>query len=369
MIFFKMATNFDSELLENIGKLNKKYNNAKVYEIYGSLPKGVVGSGRHAADLPDVSQETIVEHVAAVHKQGMKFNYLLNAPTNLAQEKTVLDKLRKKLDSLQKAGVDSITITDDSVIKIALEEYSALDVNVSLIKGIDTLEEAQKYSELGVESITLNQHTVNRNPGKIKEIVEGVSCKIYLYANVSCLDHCSIRDQHYKNYVTNAAISTEQQNKENDPFTIKCAISYLKNPVEFLKSPFIRPEDLEYYQRLGIYGFKLSDRNEPTNALTALLEAYMSQEFHGNLFNLLFRDGRKWTKALKSIGIIDEIKVPNIHMDNDKLTKMNFLQKITTLKEKELEKFYEEATEQAVEWDKQSCQEFLELLLNLDRKI
>src|SRR3989344_271120 len=317
MIKYTIATNFDSKLVEGYNQLNEKYQDAKITEIFGSLPVSVVGSGRSASSLPNITKEELKKHIELAHVHGILFNYLLNAKLNWKE--LDLNKVTGELDSLLEAGIDSVTLSDYRLIRLIREKYPTLPINVSTISGVDTFEEATEYDKLGVRSITLNFHTINRNLKKIEEIVKGIDCKIVLYANSSCLDHCAVRNTHY-DYL--GRLSRKESRLEVDPFILWCTKRFLKDQLQLLKNPFIRPEDVKEYQNLGVDTFKLSDRREPTECLLELAGVYLAQEYRGNLFTLLFR-GEQVRKMTSTLGNIP-VAPPRIHIDNTKLTQIDF---------------------------------------------
>ncbi len=344
MANFSVATNFDPELLIGIGQLNNQYSN-QVVEVYGSLPTGIVGSGRAGRELPNITPDDLQDHIALAHDSGLKFSYLLNANAGIRLEEVdYVGSVRKEIGLLLDAGVDSLTISDDSLIDLVRGEFPEMEVHLSVINGVSTVQKVKEYADKGIKVITLNQHIVNRDLQVIEDLVRSAAgVELRLYANISCLDHCPLRNQHYQ------YISSQSQSKSvslparPNPYLLGCALEYLNNPIEFLKSPFIRPEDINAYEQLGLQTFKLSDRREPTPALIRLMQAYLSEEFHGNLFALLFREGRKWTSSFTVAGLQD-VPLPDIFIDNDELGRMQFLERIKSLQGDELDQFYREAT-------------------------
>ena len=346
---FSLATNFDAKLLQEVGRLNKKYPESKVFELYGSLPLSLTGSGRRAIGLPAVSANDLEEHVMLAHQFSLKFNYLMNSTSvGDLNDATYCQQLDEFFNYLIGINVDSITLADEALIKYVRQKFPDLSIHVSLITGVDTVEKAKKYSDLGVALITLNQHTINRDLKTIKAIVQAVDCDIMLYANISCLQDCPMRDAHYAWLSSQSNSSTTNTDKSVDKFILQCEKKYLENPIEFLRSPFIRPEALKIYEEIGVNYFKLSDRRESTEALIKTAKAYMSGAFHGNLFAFLFRDDRKWSNAVRSIVDPESLGHTAINIDNDKLTAFRFDEQVTTLTGKDLEKFYQELTAAAV---------------------
>ena len=82
----------------------------------------------------------------------------------------------------------------------------------------------------------------------------------------------------------------------------------------------------------------------PPQILMEIAESYMSLKYAGNLFNLIFHRGVEW-EAETDAGL-QEKDFPVI--DNKKIAKLNFFTNISTLTGKELDRFYESATKEAV---------------------
>ena len=59
-----------------------------------------------------------------------------------------------------------------------------------------------------------------------------------------------------------------------------------KNEQNWLRMRWIRPEDQKVYNEIGINYFKVSGRTGTTEYLKTVLEAYMSENFEGNLLTL-----------------------------------------------------------------------------------
>ena len=77
----------------------------------------------------------------------------------------------------------------------------------------------------------------------------------------------------------------------------------LEDPSLFIKSAWIRPEDLSRYEAMGYTTFKLIERGMPSAELLKRVAAYSARRFEGNLAELLLpycfeqpvRRSRFWT--------------------------------------------------------------------------
>jgi hypothetical protein len=65
------------------------------------------------------------------------------------------------------------------------------------------------------------------------------------------------------------------------------------DPSQFIKSAWIRPEDLAVYEAMGYTTFKLLERGIPSAELLRRVKAYSERRFDGNLAELLLSYGFK----------------------------------------------------------------------------
>ncbi|MBI4326762.1 MAG: hypothetical protein HY674_16095 [Chloroflexi bacterium] len=68
----------------------------------------------------------------------------------------------------------------------------------------------------------------------------------------------------------------------------------LNDPVEWIRMPWIRPEDIRVYLAEGICHFKLRDRLATTDALLLIARCYMAGKSPEDLFPLMERKGAKF---------------------------------------------------------------------------
>jgi collagenase-like PrtC family protease len=98
--------------------------------------------------------------------------------------------------------------------------------------------------------------------------------------------NCPLRNYHYC-FVGHATQENFNQRDfcisgKDDPFWEKCYYLRLKEPSEFIKSPWIRPEDVKEYEDFVDY-FKISGRELSAKFLLERAEAYLAGEYEGNL--------------------------------------------------------------------------------------
>lgn len=76
-----------------------------------------------------------------------------------------------------------------------------------------------------------------------------------------------------------------------------CSTRKLAEPVNYIFSPWIRPEDLHFYESLGYTRFKILERDAPTQALIERTRAYNDRRYDGNLIDIIQPYGYKHPRS------------------------------------------------------------------------
>ncbi len=277
-----VAINWDSDLISKISNYHS------VKELFGSLSADFIGGGRSSSTLPPISKKQAMRYIAEIHKKGLKFNYLLNATCldNLEWTISGQRKIQNLLQWLVDIKVDTVTVSIPYLLQLIKNRYPQLEVCVSTQAGIDTVERARYWEDLGADAITLSCVDVNRNFRLLKELRAKLKCKLKLIANLDCLYHCPFYKYHS---VLNSHASQDHHMTGGfmiDYCYLSCNYRKISNPVEFIRAPWIRPEDLCHYEDIGIDMIKLVNRGMSTEALLLVTEAYNNKEYNGNLLDL-----------------------------------------------------------------------------------
>ena len=348
---YSIATSWSDALLRGLVALNRAHRRTCFSEIYGAHRTSLTGHGRPAYRMPQVDPDLFERHVGAARQLGLRFNYVMNAPDFGGREKDPgwWREVSRFVGHLSDGGVSGVTITHPALLQFVKREFPDLRVNVSLIAGVDTVAAARKFEDLGVDVINLNPFTINRDFEALRAIRRAVRCELELYANIPCLDHCPRRVAHYQ-YSGRASQEKGNPEVQQDPFLMRCSHTFLSEPVEFLRSPFIRPEDVSAYHEVGIDILKLSDRTESTEFLLGTARAYAEGKYDGNLFDLIFRSGRKIRSGLgfAQPGLAAR-EIP-VLIRNQVLDELGFIGQIQKLRGAELMDFYRTAAARAVEF-------------------
>lgn len=261
----------------------------EVLEVYGKLATDFVGGGRASFVLFPISKKKASIHIAKIHKQGFKFNYLLNAVCIGNRELTRRghQKIIRLVDWLTRIEVDSVTVSIPSMFKLIKEKFPSLRINVSVQANINSVKEARAWDGLGADKITLSVLDVNRDFVLLKKIRNAVRCQLQLVANLKCLRGCPFYRYH-ENLNSHASQSGHPLNGYMiDYCTIRCNLLRMSSPIEYIKSGWIRPEDICHYEDVGINTLKIVGRQMQTEFILKIVNAYAKRRYDGNLLDLL----------------------------------------------------------------------------------
>lgn len=288
MITFSIATNWDDSLIREIDIFDLHH---QVVEIFGKLASDFIGGGRPTYALPNPGKRNASHHIELVKKTGRKFNYLLNASCldNREFTRSGQREIRKLLSWLDSLGVDGVTVASPYLAHFIRRNYPRFELTVSVIALVDSIGKVKFWiGELEADKITLYFHRVNRDFPLLKKIRSVTNCELQLIANETCLYDCPFSIFH-RNFSSHASQTDHPLRGFGiDWYTINCRYRLFTHPEEFIKSNWIRPEDVRYYERVGIDSLKLLDRTRDTQNIIFTLKAYIERKFNGNLIDLLF---------------------------------------------------------------------------------
>ncbi|KMQ49842.1 peptidase U32 [Chitinispirillum alkaliphilum] len=261
----------------------------EVKEVYGKLRQDIIGGGRSSYTLPSVTLKKLEKQIGHGAEKGVVFNYLLNAASLDGSEQTRRGqkRIRRFIDQICDAGVRAVTVSSPLLLRILKKEYPQLSVRVGVFAMVGNLGKARQWEDLGADVICLSAIAVNRNFDELKRLREGVSCGLQLLVNASCLRDCSWELAHM-NMLTQASRTGHQNRGFNlDYCFLHCSGTRIKNPVNYIRSIWIRPEDIYLYESMGYDDFKLVERSCPGDLLILRIKAYIKRNFEGNLLELV----------------------------------------------------------------------------------
>jgi collagenase-like PrtC family protease len=285
---FSVAACFEEGFLDGLSGL-------PVSELFGKLPSDPVGGGRASFMLSPLSARALRKYIESANKKGIGFNYLLNAACmdNTEYTRKGQKALRAALDFAESIGAGSVTISLPSILPVIKRHNPSLRVRVGVYARVDCVAKAKFWEEMGADCITLESISVNRNFRLLTAIRKAVTLELQLIANSNCLMFCPLSGQH----MVNLSHASQKGHRSGgfmiDWCALKCSYLKLKEPTNFLRSEFIRPEDLGQYRILGYNNFKILERGAPGAAMLKRIRAYAEGSFDGNLLDIIQPYGYK----------------------------------------------------------------------------
>jgi len=283
-----VATNFDNGLLDAISSY-------PVTEVFGKLSSDPVGGGRASFALPPLSRRRFEQHVHAARSKGIGFNYLLNPACMDNREYTRQGQrdIEALLEYVESVGVSAVTISLPFLLPIIKKRHSRLKVRVGVYARVDGVAKARFWEEGGADCITLESLSVNRDFELLAALRRALKLELQLIVNANCQLFCPLSGQHMVNLSHASQKGHPTRGFMIDWCVMKCSYDKLKDPVQYLRSEFIRPEDLGLYLDLGYDSFKVLERGAPTPVLIRRVKAYSEGWYDGNLLDLIQPFGYK----------------------------------------------------------------------------
>jgi collagenase-like PrtC family protease len=255
--------------------------------LFGKLPFDVVGGARPGFVLPQVNRNYVGRYIKACHERGLEFSYLLNAPClgNLQYSKKGYGQIIELLEWIDQSEADAVTIGLPYLIDLVRKRFPRLKVKVSTTARVNTVRKALQYENMGVEEIIIDEH-INREFKTLEAIRKAVKCNLELIVNNICLWQCPYNYEH-----VNHDGHASREGEEEDYCYLQypgylCLYRKLTDPVELLKSPWIRPEDIPHYEAIGYEHFKITERFKKTSLLLEHVKAYENRRYDGNILDL-----------------------------------------------------------------------------------
>jgi collagenase-like PrtC family protease len=285
---FSVATNFQPDLLDAL-------DGYPVAELFGKLPADSMGGGRASFMLSPLSRREFRDHVQKAARKGIGFNYLINPACLDNREFTRKGQagLERLLHFVEQCGVTSVTVSLPSLLPIIKKRHPRLKVRVGVYARVDCVAKAKFWEEMGADCITLESISVNRDFAMLESIRRAVKLELQLIANSNCMIFCPLSGQHMVNLSHASQKGHPSRGFMIDYCALRCSAEKLAEPSHYLRSEFIRPEDIDIYRGMGFTSFKILERGAPTAVLARRVQAYAEKRFDGNLLDLIQPYGYK----------------------------------------------------------------------------
>ncbi len=243
--------------------------------VFGKLPFDIVGGARPGFLLPQIKRKDVETYIKACHDRGLEFSYLLNAHClgNLQYSKKGYGQLIELLEWIDQARADAVTIGIPYLVDLVRKRFPHLKIKISTTARVNTVRKALQYEDMGVEEIIIDEH-INREFKTLEAIRKAVKCNLELIVNNICLWQCPYNFEHVNHDGHASREGEEDQYCYLQYPGYLCLYRKLTDPVELLKSPWIRPEDISHYEAIGYDCFKITERFKRTPLLLENGRAY-----------------------------------------------------------------------------------------------
>jgi collagenase-like PrtC family protease len=230
----------------------------------------------------------VEEYIEQAHSAGLKFDYLLNAPSmsNMEWDEKTHRELLIHLNWIAGIGADSVTVTIPYLVELIKRQFPQLEVRVSTIAHVNSVARAKLFESLGADSITLDIN-INRSFGALKAIRNTVGCELTVLMNNLCLYQCPYEYYHHDGLGHASQNYNPLRESYVDYCVLRCTLDRLRDVSQVVKCRWVRPEDIHIYEDIGIDMFKISSRAMPTEKILRAAKAYSSRHYQGNLYDIL----------------------------------------------------------------------------------
>ncbi len=273
-----LASNFDPALVEQTRDL-------PISTFFGNFPTSLIGGGRPPRILPAIDPDGFRRHLAEVHRTGRKFYATLNS-SDLGLREYSADfspQFRREVDRLIDLGVDGFVVAVPALLEGLHRDYPDVGLSVSTFARIRTVAQAEYFLRLGADTVVIEE--ANRDFPLLRGLVRA-GARVELLVNQTCLHDCPFRFHHL-----NTSSLASQRDTANPPWfelpLLECGLELVRDPGQLVSGIFVRPEDLEVYEEIGVHRFKISGRNATTPWLVRVARAYAARRYDGNLLDIL----------------------------------------------------------------------------------
>jgi len=249
-----------------------------VYEMYGT--DNAFGSGRWATanDAAPISQ--VMDVLAG---SGIRFNYLLNSIV-LDDYLIRADELRRHLSTIRDAGVESVVCT--SPILVDLVKSLGFEASTSLMQNIRSVVAVRYCEELGYDRILVCEDDM-RDARLIRDLAGSTQLPLEVIVDNGCLMDCPFRLTHLSSEGIRREDFDSGLRNYMSAYSRQCKQFWHRDPSNFLRTSWVRPEELPRLKELGVSLFKMGGRGIPSDAILAKLSIYKEGSWDGSVFSYL----------------------------------------------------------------------------------
>lgn len=295
----------------DLALLDEALSSGRVAEVYFSGPSGRdVSTYFSAGEIRGFDLRALRAAISLCRRRKARTNLLCNSVTLFF---TKLKPLLKFVRSVK--GLDAVTVADPLAVGRFVEEFPDKDIQPSIIMNLDSYAKVEQVLRLGAGTVTLGPR-YNRDIRGLKRLVSLKKAyprfKIKLLANYDCSYDCIYATWHYMAGVFKSQVpDSERLLRESEIYRVQGCYWCYPESEDLIRCPFIRPEDVRYYLREGGADVvKLVHRNAKSETLRKAYRAYFEERWDGDLFELVFAEGKYDREEHDSRRVCDNARFP-----------------------------------------------------------
>lgn len=275
---FAVPVHWDAEYIHRLVKLNNS--SARVIELYGCLNTYGLPNGR----VPLSHQDIPISEAQSIRKlfkeYDLSFTYLVNGPLvrKGRSEGDLVKALQRVIDDLEP---DAFVISDPKVGREIRRMNSIIPIHISSIASVETVEDFQRFLDVNPCRLVL-AHDLPKDPARLLPLLNYCQTNgvmVECMVTESCLYKCPLKLQHYE------AIASGD---DDSLYHAYCLKQRLSDSRKFLEAgSFILPQDLSFYDGLGIDIYKISGRSKGVAWLLKTTGAYLSGYYEGDFLEIM----------------------------------------------------------------------------------
>ncbi len=315
MLEITMPTSFDPRLLDGLEALNARYadRGVRVTELFGSLDRSVVGSGRPSRSLTPVDRPAFEAHARDLVGRGFHLTYLYNGSCSGNREHSGRERARllDELDWVRGLGTRSVVVASPYLVDLLRRRAPELRVHLSSVAFAKSTKEVEHHVRQGITRLILDPDSV-RDLGFTERVrAAWPELEVEALVNHPCLMNCPYETYCY-NTVSHGSSDAGGDGGDGAPFAhyalLRCNLDKLRDPAELVRGSWVRPQDTHHLERAGVTVLKLAGRGRTTDWLLRTAEAYLAREFSGNLMDLIWE--AQWAAVRRMIERPDLAALP-----------------------------------------------------------
>lgn len=261
---------------------------AELYFPWPGCASGRASLGCIAGAVDWSAQTELENELAAIRSMGVKLDLLFNA--NCYGAYAISSRFKNEIVSIlsymESKGLlpEIITTASPFVAHVIREEYPEIEIRASVNMRIDSTLAMEYLSDV-YDSFHIRRD-LQRDLSTVKVFHRWCADhkkKLVMLANSGCLRNCPAQSFH-DNLVAHDSEVDEVRNERYLPHLCWRLYRDKKNLVEFLRSSWLRPEDLKRYEPYFPV-VKLATRQHSHPRM--VIGAYASGRFRGNLPDLM----------------------------------------------------------------------------------